>query len=546
LRNNVEVASGTASAQGTYLFAVDGFTVGSHTLTATATDAAGNVSAFSAGLPIKVVPPGGFAASTGRDGAANDEGRSIAVDPAGNSYVAGTLGHADGFNDLISGNGDLLVASYGPGGGMRWQLPIVNPAADDRALGIAFAREGTADYIYVTGTFQGTLSLSPSVSLTSRGGGDIFILKLQAASGALVWARSLGGTTSFVDAGFAIAPGPGNTVVLVGQFAGTLGSSNITPPLARASRGGSDAFLLRLNADGSLRMLRTVGGAGDNTAKAVAVATSGDLYLAGSFSGAAGFDPNNGANAAAQRTSRGGGDAFLLKLTAAGAFGWAQTWGGTAGVRDEASAVALDQTNPNSPTIYAAGYFLGANVDFDPGPGVASRTSSGGADAFVLKLNVLGQYLWANTAGGSGDDRARGITVLPDQSVMAIGHFERTVDFNPAPALSSLTAASADAFLWAINMGGAFRSVQRLGSSGFELGRSLASDAAGNLLVTGQYSQTLPVNVWSITSLGARDAFVAKLTPPPPNIALAAALPPFSLPSASHDAFFAELEEEEY
>src|SRR6185295_10031102 len=96
------------------------------------------------------------------------------------------------------------------------------------ALAITFAQEGATGYVYVTGTFAGTLTFAGGISVTSRGGNDALILKLLADTGDVVWAKALGGTTTTADAGFAIAAGPAGTVLIAGQFAGTLGSASIT------------------------------------------------------------------------------------------------------------------------------------------------------------------------------------------------------------------------------------------------------------------------------------------------------------------------------
>ena len=96
---------------------------------------------------------------------------------------------------------------------------------------------------YVTGYFAGT-AIFGSTSLTSSGGEDIYIAKLDANANFL-WAKKAGGTNG--DNGISIAvDGSGNSYV-TGYFQGTatFGSSSLT------SSGGFEIFIAKLDSNGS-------------------------------------------------------------------------------------------------------------------------------------------------------------------------------------------------------------------------------------------------------------------------------------------------------
>src|SRR6185369_8044476 len=97
-----------------------------------------------------------------------------------------------------------------------------------------------------------------------------------------------------------------------------------------ASAGGSDVFVTALDADAHVLWAVAVGGPGADEGRGIALAPapsggSGDVYVTGTFSGTADFDPGPGRT---ELTSAGGTDAFLLRLNAKSELVWARRFGG--------------------------------------------------------------------------------------------------------------------------------------------------------------------------------------------------------------------------
>ncbi len=142
--------------------------------------------------------------------------------------------------------------------------------------------------LYIAGTIQGgtanfasngsVYSLTPQN--TNSSAGDAFVAKLD-NNGNLVWATDLGGTGNTLASGVAV-DSAGN-VDVAGSFTGTanFGTGNTTVSLT--SSGGTDAYLAQLNATGNLVWAQNWGTTGNDAAQAIAVDTSGNIYLAGSF-----------------------------------------------------------------------------------------------------------------------------------------------------------------------------------------------------------------------------------------------------------------------
>jgi hypothetical protein len=186
-------------------------------------------------------------------GASSDLGISIAVDSSGNIYTTGYFnGTADfdpgaGTSNLTSAGGnDVFVSKLDSSGNLVWAKGF-GGASNDLGYYIAVDSSGN---VYTTGYFEGTVDFDPGAgtsNLTSAGGNDVFVSKLD-SSGALVWAKSFGGTS--FDSGYSIAVDSSGNIYTTGYFNGTAdfdpgaGTSNLT------SAGGADIFVLKLTSSG--------------------------------------------------------------------------------------------------------------------------------------------------------------------------------------------------------------------------------------------------------------------------------------------------------
>ncbi len=253
----------------------------------------------------------------------DDSGRAIAVDGSGNVYTTGTfrgtIGDYDpgaGTANLASaGESDIFISKLDASGNYVWAKSL---AGTSEEYGYGIAVDGSGN-VYTTGYFLSTVDFDPSAgtaNLTSAGGRDIFISKLD-ASGNYVWAKSMGGTAtadSFAggDIGYGIAVDGSGNVYTTGQFdieadfdpgAGTV---NLT------SVGLVDIFISKLDASGNYVWAKSMGGTANDLGYDIAVDGSGNVYTTGFFRGTVDFDPGPGT---AELTARAGSDIFVSKIT---------------------------------------------------------------------------------------------------------------------------------------------------------------------------------------------------------------------------------------
>ena len=229
---------------------------------------------------------------------------------------------------------------------------------------------------------------------------------------------------------------------------------------------------------------------------------AGDVYVAGIISGTGDFDPGSGV---VNLVSNGNDDMFIAKYTAAGSLVWAYNIGGTG--NEAVTAMAID----SSGSCYITGRFAGT-VDFDPGAGTSTITSSGPFDVYIVKLNTSGNLLWAKNFGGTFGTFVNDLSIDASGSVYTIGTFQATTDFDPSAAVYELVStggqdpymAKLDAsgnFVWALN-------------TGFSIS-ALNIDINNALYLTGIFNDTTdfdidPTQTANLISLGGSDIYIAK------------------------------------
>ncbi|HEX5112921.1 MAG TPA: T9SS type A sorting domain-containing protein [Saprospiraceae bacterium] len=360
--------------------------------------------------------------------------------------------------------------------------------------------------IYSIGEFNGTVDFDPGpnvFNLTSTGKEDVFITKMN-AEGNLVWAKHMGGGEQ--EVGTALAIDQLGQLYITGYFDGLAdfdpgnGVTNLLPI------GRTDAFISKLDTNGIFYWALKVGGNEDDEAHDVGVDSNGDVVFTGLFNDSGDFDPGIGV---ATLNSTGDEDGFITKLDAGGIFVWAKRIGGAA---DDAIH-AFDLNSDDE--ILATGRFSGV-ADFDPGVGTSNKTSAGKDDAFVLKIDVNGNFNWVKQFGSIDDDE--GLSIHEDGGeILTTGYFNGTVDFDPGNSSFNLTSdGESDVFISKLTANGDLIWAKRFGGIDEDQATSITTDAGGNVYTTGTFSSTVDFDpnagVANITAEGMINAFVSKLS----------------------------------
>ena len=373
--------------------------------------------------------------------------------------------------------------------------------------------------------------------------------------------------------GGAVTDAAGNSY-LAGSFTESADFDPGSGITARTSLGGSDGFLAKYSDTGALLWVVQLGGTGAETVSALARDAAGNLYVGGSFTGSADFDPGPGFQVL---NSVGADDGFVAKYSATGDLVWARRFGGTGsdavnglavdgagtsyaagGFSGQAHALpaagtpivgdgnetdgfvlsfdaagalrwaiplggpladAADAIAVSSTAVVVAGSFRGS-ADFARNAAPVPLTAQGGADAFLASYSTAGLLQWARDIGGVGEESSTtgGVSLDPLGGIALLGTFTGAADFDGGTGTVARTSISpADLFLVRYDATGSFAALVTVGGQGTVIGAGALADADGSVLVTGAFSGALDfdpgagmTSLASLAQAGATDAFVAR------------------------------------
>lgn len=335
----------------------------------------------------------------------DDYSEDIVLDAAGNSYVVGTSYDGSKF--------EVVAIKYDSDGNVEWTHTHNGPAVGlDEGVGIVI---DSNDDVIIGGHHQ-----------ISTADFDIFLKKLDGATGNVDWTYTYGGTGSFDQCADLVVDGNDNIIAVGGvdygggnsDFAvisvnssGNLNWSdeysnggnrdfanavtvdpvnNVYVTGESQSGNGLDYYTIKYNPTGGvLWNLRTDGNGNDDRPQAITVANDGNTYVVGnSYRGLTEDD-----------------DIMLIKINNAGGFVWDQVTGGTDGDIDRARSVNTDDQD----NVYITG---------------SVKNVGNGEDYFVARYFKNGSKHWdyMYQSSSNGFDEAKDIRINANYEVYVSGY----------------------------------------------------------------------------------------------------------------------------
>jgi hypothetical protein len=458
-------------------------------------------------------------------GADSEAGNAIAVDMAGDAYIAGVTESdalsfpvAVGPDLTYNGGGDAFVAkvhNFGAGVSLIY-VGYIGGIQNDTASGIAVDAAGNA---YVTGdttSDQETFPVKLGPDLTYNSGGDAFVAKVNAAGTALVYCGYLGSSGS--DSARSVAVDTAGNAYVTGTTFAPVGPphfpTTVGPDLT--FNGASDAFIAKIKPNATLAYSGFIGGSGSDSGLGVAVDGSGSAYVTGYTTSSEVTFPVAGGP---DLTYNGSGDAFVAKVAASGAgLIYAGYIGGSGG--DNGLGIAIDDNG----AAYIAGQTDSDQTTFPVTVGPDLTYNGGIEDGFIAKVQPSGAGLvYAGYIGGDGIDGTTGVAVDAAHNAYVTGNagaYFATPLFTIHGPDSTYNGGTVDAYVAKLSVSGAgYAYSGYIGGSGDDVGYGIAVDSAGNAYVTGYTASTAATfPVISGPDLtyngGSQDAFVAEISYP--------------------------------
>ncbi len=442
----------------------------------------------------------------GSTGGENSE--AIAIDTDGNIYVAGFFGGPTDFapNDVVhilspTADADIFIAKYNPNGELIWVNHL-----EGSLLGTAYALDiDPTGNVIVAGQFRETVDFDSGpdeTALSSNGTYDAFIAKYS-SEGELVWAISYGGEG--LDDVFGIDIDASGNIYATGKFTDSVdfdpgnGESILDGP-------GGDAYFAKFDPNGNLIWVQNIGGTANDVGNGITTDEAGNVYIVGSFAGIVDANPGAGYY---ELSSLSGASFFVLKLDADGHFIWAmQSEGASPAV---GQSIAVDQTG----AVYTSGFFSNT-IDVDPSDSTYELSSNGQSDAFLLKLNIDGQFEWAHSFGNSFPDELTSIKVDAENNIYFGGFFNGILNWAIADSTLMLNSLeNRNALTGMLDSEANLKWVKQLAGNRTQI-NDIAIDNQKNVVASGVFWDTAycepNITETYITANGANDFFVLKIS----------------------------------
>ncbi len=263
---------------------------------------------------------------------------------------------------------------------IEWQNTIGGSGLDE-----LFQIQNTSDGGYICGG-RSNSDISGEKLENSLGFLDYWVIKLDSI-GSIQWQNTIGGSSW--DGIYSIqATNDG------GYICGGYSVSDISGDKTEISQGGTDYWIVKIDAIGNIQWQNTIGGSNDDQLYSIQQTGDGG-YICGGMSSS---------NISGDKTENGEGafDYWIVPLDSVGTIQWQNTIGGSSFDYFK----SIQQTSDGG---YICGGYSDSNISGDK-----TENSLGVWDYWVVRLDSNGSILWQNTIGGNHYDALYSIQQTTD------------------------------------------------------------------------------------------------------------------------------------
>ncbi len=246
-----------------------------------------------------------------------------------------------------------------------------------------------------------------------------------------------------------------------GYIVGGFSSSGADGDKTEASRGGTDYWIVKVDSTGAKQWDRRFGGSGtEELCNVFPTADGGYLLCGSSFSGIEGDKTE---------ASRGGADFWIVKTDAAGIKQWDRRFGGA------------NQDYPGQALQTADGGFVIAGESYSGAEGDRTEASRGGPDYWIVKTDAAGTKQWDRRFGGDGFEMDCVVQPTADGGYILGGHSLSGISGDKTEA----TRGAQDYWIVKVDANGAKQWDRRFGGSEDDYGRAVQQTADGGYILCG-------------------------------------------------------------
>ncbi len=289
-----------------------------------------------------------------------------------------------GYKAISLNNYDYWIVKLNSNADIEWEKTYGGSNTDE-AKSIQQTTDG--GYIVAGSTFSNNGDITNNNGYT-----DAWILKLT-TNGAIEWQKTYGGSAG--DYLVNIKQTTDNGYIAVGYT----GSNNGDIP---NNQGDIDAWIIKIASNGNLEWSKTFGGSGNEWINDAQQTFNGEYLIAGyTFS-------NNGDIT----NNLGYIDLWVIKLQTNGNLAWQKTYGGS----NTDYANCIQKTNDGHYIIAGYTFSIDGNI----------TNLHGNRDAWVIKIDDLGNILQQTTVGTNDHETAYNISQTHDNNFLIAGISQNT------------------------------------------------------------------------------------------------------------------------
>lgn len=374
---------------------------------------------------------------------------------------------------------------------------------NDQSWGIIVDSQGNS---YVTGTYSDTINFGAAGSLTSAGGRDVFIAKVDSL-GDFVWVETGGGGGD--DAALAIIELANGNFAITGYVEG--GYSSTFGSITSTVGGKYSLLIATFDTTGNWIWAKYSDGPHvDALAHGFDIDADGsNIFVTGKFEYGIDFDTIQLTTAATPTGCHpNSSDIFVAKLDYAGNYIYAKKAGDECD--DLARTIAVDSNGD----LYVGGYYGAGPVTF--GQSVVGPNPGNMYEGIISKMDSNGNWLWAIELKGSNVEIVRDLKVLQSGDIIVTTHFLQDITLNDLSGNSFGSSpysatSSYDVILASLSPSGTWNWAQKLGGTGENTINAMFTNDADDIFITGEFSNTLLLGTTQLSGSSGIKTFVAKL-----------------------------------
>lgn len=374
-----------------------------------------------------------------------DQVHSIAVDTSGFLYLTGRFDDTVDFDPgpdtallASEGNSDLYILKLDNSGNYVWAKRIGGKEGVEIGQYIKIDNQNN---IIISGTYYNVVDFDPGpgvAQLTNLPNENIFILKLD-KDGNFIWVKNMQSTRYIVPSALNIDSD--NNIFVAGEFSGIANLNPGDSVYLVSSFSNQDIFYVKLNSKGDFQWAKHILAVHDKTSpmysllyseKAIglSILENGESVLSGMFIDKLYFKTDTGIsfiNSASISSN------FIIKYSKSGEFKWIKSFKNVF-----CRSIEIDKEC----NVYSVGSIYDS-VDLDPSQDSFIVKRKGLSDAYMLKLDSNGKFIWGNQWGGASSNiNKTAISIDKLGNIFSVGMFKGTLDFNPDKGIEYLSSKS--------------------------------------------------------------------------------------------------------